>query len=202
MSSSGYRICVLASGNGSTFQAIVNACRSGYLQGKVITLISNKPSAFALKRAEKEGIESIVIDSAAVPRQEYDARLLHELSIRKPDIICLAGYLRILPASTISSFPLILNIHPALLPKFGGKGMYGINVHQAVIAAGEKESGCTVHIVTERVDDGPTVVQRRVPVLPGDNAESLKNRVHAEELMAYPEAIKKLMEENHPGRLK
>ncbi len=196
MSPSGYRICVLASGNGSTFQAIVDACRSGYLRGRVTALICNSPSAFALTRARKEGIETIVIDSAAMPQQEYDARLLHELSIRKPDILCLAGYLRILPASTVSSFPVILNIHPALLPKFGGKGMYGINVHRAVIAAGEKESGCTVHIVTERVDDGPVVVRRTVPVLPGDDAASLKNRVHAEELTAYPEAIRKVMEQN------
>ncbi len=194
MNASGYRICVLASGNGSTFQSIVNACRSGYLQGNVVALISSRPSAFALKRAEKEGIEAIAIDSATMPRQEYEVRLLEELVSRTPDLICLAGYLRILPASTISSFPVILNIHPALLPKYGGKGMYGMNVHRQVIASGEKESGCTVHVVTERVDDGPIVVQRRVPVLPGDDAESLRNRVHEEELKAYPEAIRKVME--------
>jgi formyltetrahydrofolate-dependent phosphoribosylglycinamide formyltransferase len=194
MISSGYRICVLASGNGSTFQSIVDACKKGYLNGRVVALIVNRPAAFALIRAEREGIDAITIDSGSMTQKEYESRLLSELKSREPDIVCLAGYLRILPGTIVSSFPKILNIHPALLPKFGGKGMYGIRVHEAVIAGGAKESGCTVHFVTERVDDGPIIVQRKVPVLPDDTPVALMNRVHEEELRAYPDAIRKVME--------
>ncbi len=124
--------------------------------------------------------------------EDYGAALLGVLSTC--DLVCLAGYLRLLPTAVLQAFPnRILNVHPALLPKFGGKGMYGMHVHRAVLDAGEKESGATVHLVTENYDEGTIVVQRRCPVLPGDTPESLSKRVLAEEHEAYVEAIRKVL---------
>ncbi|MBX8632413.1 MAG: phosphoribosylglycinamide formyltransferase [Candidatus Thermoplasmatota archaeon] len=195
MAEARYSICVLASGNGSTMQAIVDACRTGYLNGSVVAVVSDNPGAYALKRAREAGIQAVVIDRKGLTQAEFDAKLLSFLRRIGPDIICLAGFLRILPSGIVNEFNRrILNIHPSLLPKYGGKGMYGIRVHRAVIENRERVSGCTVHIVTENVDDGPVILQRKVDVLPGDTPESLMERVHAEELKAYPEAIKTLME--------
>ena len=117
------------------------------------------------------------------------------LRILSPDIICLAGFLRILPPEIVRRYEgRILNIHPSLLPKFGGKGMYGRKVHEAVLRAGERASGCTVHYVTEEVDNGPVILQRRVDVYPEDTPETLEQRVHSLELEAYPEAIRIVLE--------
>jgi phosphoribosylglycinamide formyltransferase-1 len=197
MSGGKYSICVLASGNGSTLKSIIDACRTGYISGRVVEMITDNPLAFAIRRAESEGIPVTVIDRRRMRREEFDASLHSRLTILKPDLICLAGYLRILSHETVSAFPMrILNIHPSLLPRYGGKGMYGLRVHKAVIEAGEKISGCTVHFVTDDVDGGPAIVQRKVPVLPGDTPETLMQRVHAEELVAYPTAIKMVMEES------
>ncbi|HXH62363.1 MAG TPA: formyltransferase family protein, partial [Fimbriimonadaceae bacterium] len=111
------------------------------------------------------------------------------------DVVCLAGFMVLLPVNIVHKYAgRILNIHPALLPKFGGKGMYGIRVHQAVIAAGEKESGCSVHVVTEKYDEGPILLQKRCPVLTDDTPETLADRVLDLEHTAYPEALKLVVE--------
>ncbi len=201
MSDGKYSICVLASGNGSTMQSIVDACRTGCLSGRVVEMVTDNPLAFAIRRAEREGILATVIDRKGMRKEEFDSSLHSRLTALKPDLICLAGYLRILSHETVSAFPMrILNIHPSLLPRYGGKGMYGLKVHKAVLENGEKVSGCTVHFVTDDVDGGPVIVQRQVQVLPGDTPETLMSRVHAEELKAYTSAIKMVMEDGFVPR--
>lgn len=132
---------------------------------------------------------------AVVPPTEdgYGQALLQALA--RCDLVCLAGYLRLLPEEVLAAFPgRILNVHPALLPKFGGKGMYGIRVHEAVLSSGERESGATVHLVSERYDEGRIIVQRRCPVFPEDTPESLAARVLEEEHLAYVEAIRSVLD--------
>ena len=128
------------------------------------------------------------------PGDAYGERLLTSLRGTRSEWICLAGFLRLLPTDVLGAFPRhVLNIHPALLPKFGGKGMYGAKVHAAVLEAGETESGCTVHYVTNHYDEGEIIVQRRCPVLPNDTPETLAARVLKEEHLAYVEALRKVL---------
>ncbi len=176
------RIAVFASGSGSNFQAILDAIASGRLDASVCALIASKPGIGAIQKAETNHIPVFI----------QDADLAIEST--KPDLLVLAGYLKPIPSHIINRFPnRILNIHPALLPKFGGKGMYGRHVHEAVIAAGESESGCTVHVVTEHYDEGPILAQARVPVLPEDSAETLAARVLAQEHLLFPFIIQQVL---------
>lgn len=165
--------------------AIHEACRSGRLDAEVALVAAPAADAPALLRASELGIAL-----RAIPYDTADYGAVLADAFGSCDVLCLAGYLRLVPTEVLQTFPdRVLNIHPALLPKFGGKGMYGIRVHQAVLEAGESESGCTVHLVNERYDEGRTLIQRRVPVLPGDTAESLAARVLEQEHVAYAEAI-------------
>jgi len=182
-------ILVGPKGRGSNMAAIAEACRDGRLPARVGVVIAPKPESPALGRAAELGLKTAVVE----PGEGYGPRLLEVL--KGCDLVCLAGYLRLLPKEVLDAFPnKILNIHPALLPKFGGKGMYGHHVHEAVLAAGETESGCTVHYVNEHYDEGAIILQRRCPVLPGDTPETLAARVLVEEHLAYVEAIKSLIE--------
>ena len=186
-------IGVLASGGGSNFEALARACRDGRIPGaKISLLIVNKRGVGALDRAARLGIESLVLEPADFPdRVAYYDRLAAELEQRGVQLVCLAGFLLKVEPNFIRRFPgRILNIHPALLPKFGGAGMYGHHVHEAVLAAGEKESGCTVHVVDEEFDHGPAVAQTRVPVFPDDTPDALAARVLIEEHRIYPEAVR------------
>lgn len=186
------RLAVLASGGGSNLQAILDACRTPLLNtAEVAGVISNKPGAFALERAKKAGVEALLIDPKDFPdRTAFYQKIIAELQARNIDLVLLAGYMLKLEPNIIQSFRgRILNIHPALLPKFGGKGMYGDHVHEAVLKAGEKESGATVHVVDEEFDHGPVLLQRKVPVLPGDTVNSLADRVLEQEHKLYPEAV-------------
>lgn len=191
-SEEGIRIAVLASGRGTNLQAIIDATESGYIPGKVVVVISDKKDAYALERARKHGIEPLFLDpSLCSSREEYDRLLGDEIEKRKVDLICLAGFMRILTPSFINRFRnKIMNIHPALLPSFGGVGMYGERVHKAVLNSGAKITGCTVHFVTEEVDGGPIIIQEAVPVLDDDTPESLAERVLEHEHRIYPEAIR------------
>ncbi len=183
------KLGVLVSGGGSNLQAIIDACESGILRDKaeVSIVISSRPDAFALQRAFRHGIQGFV---AGKNSNEMIARL-RGLNI---GLICLAGYMRKLDDSFIEAFRgKIINIHPALLPKFGGKGMYGHFVHEAVVAAGEKESGATVHWVDEEYDHGTAILQKRVPVLPDDTPETLAKRVLSVEHEIYPQAIERIL---------
>jgi phosphoribosylglycinamide formyltransferase-1 len=183
----------LASHGGSNMQAIIDACKAGRLDAKPCVVISNNSEAMALQRAKDEGIPHYHISGATHPGPLEDEEILRALKRHGVDTVILAGYMKMLGPATLRAYRgRILNIHPALLPKFGGKGMYGKRVHEAVLAAGEKVSGVTIHIVDERYDAGPIIAQRQVPVLPGDTADSLAERVLKHEHILYAETLQKI----------
>jgi len=186
------RIAVLASGEGTNLQALLDACRGRRIPGEVVLVLSNREGAGALARAQKAGIAALASRPSDFSSPEaHDAFLAAECRKARVDLVCLAGYLLKLQAPMLSAFPgRILNIHPALLPAFGGKGMYGMKVHSAVLASGAKFSGCTVHLADAAYDHGPIVLQAAVPVLPDDTPASLAARVRAQEHWIYPEAVK------------
>lgn len=182
---------VLASGSGSNLQAIIDACERGEAGARVAVVVCNVEDAYALERARKHGIPAAFIPHKGKPREEHEREVVAELKKHDVGLIVLAGYLRMLTPYIVREFKnRIINIHPALLPSFGGKGMHGIHVHEAVIASGSKVSGCTVHFVDEGVDTGPIILQRTVPVLPDDTPQSLAARVLDEEHRALPEAVR------------
>lgn len=194
-------LACLASGSGTNLQAIIDNIESEKLPARIVAVIANEPGAQALKRARRHGLPSFLINHRDFKsRPDFEQALIEGIDRQGADLVCLCGFMRILTSSFIDHYPgRIINIHPALLPKFGGRGFYGHRVHQAVLAAGEKESGCTVHLVDAQVDHGPIILQRRVPVHPGDTPESLARRVLAEEHLAYPHAIAMLAEGRVPG---
>lgn len=183
---------MLVSGGGSNLQAILDAIDSGRLDSVSVELvISSNREAYALRRAESRGIPTMVIDAAGWPEpRDRDERLLEVLKELDPDLIVLAGYMKILPASIIGRFPRrIINIHPSLIPQYCGEGFYGMRVHRAVLEAGEMVSGATVHYVDEGVDTGEILLQEQVPVRSGDTPESLAARVLKTEHRILPEVI-------------
>lgn len=191
------RIAVLASGNGSNLQAIIEATQTEVLScAEIVLVLSNKKEAGAIRRAEQAKIEALFLDPKNFPsRTDYFNQIADKLEKRRVQILCLAGFLLKCETNLIARFRnRILNIHPALLPKFGGKGMYGRRVHEAVLKAGEKESGCTVHLVDEEYDHGPILLQKKVSVLPEDTPETLAARVLEVEHQIYPEAIRLVIE--------
>ena len=190
------KVGVLVSGGGTDLQSIIDAGIN------VVKVVSSKKDVYALTRAENAGIST-----ATVTKDDYEdihvrmskiADILEEAGV---ELVVLAGYLSILTKELLDRFPdRVINIHPALLPKFGGKGFYGMNVHRAVIEAGETESGATVHYVNEGIDKGPIVLQRSVPVLPEDTPEDLQKRVLEIEHEILPEAVLKLESEILGGK--
>lgn len=187
------RIAVMVSGQGrgSNMQAIIDACQSGQIRGKVVVVIGTRRGAPAMERAAMAGVATEV---ARPPREGsddgYAQRLLGILQRHEVDLICLAGYMRLLPSEVVERYRWrVMNIHPGLLPHFGGRGMYGHTVHEAVLRSGVSESGCTVHFVDEQYDHGPIIIQTRVPVLPGDTPETLAARVLPEEHRTYVRAV-------------
>jgi phosphoribosylglycinamide formyltransferase 1 len=192
------RISVLVSGSGSNLQALMDAQKAGLLgDSKIVQVISSRADAYALKRAAENGIPSLVIDKIHFPKEaERNAAILSTLTSASTDLVVLAGYMNVLAPNVVSSFRnRIINIHPALIPKHCGKGMYGQYVHQAVLAADDKESGATVHLVDEGVDTGRILIQERTPVLPGDTAETLAARVLTIEHKILPAAVGQLVAE-------
>lgn len=191
------RIGVLVSGGGSNLQAIIDSIEAGRIEAEIAVVISNKPGVFALERAARQGIPALVIDHREYSSVlEYTKAIVNSLRKYQVDLVCLAGFLRILDRTLTDAYPnRVLNIHPALLPAFGGKGMYGHHVHEAVIASGAKYSGATVHIVTPETDVGPIVLQGIVEVSDNDTPESLAEKVLKIEHRIYPEAIKLVLEE-------
>jgi phosphoribosylglycinamide formyltransferase-1 len=191
---------VLASGNGTNLQAILDACQtSNSIGAKVAVVISNEPQAFALERARKTGVDAVVVNHRDFDtRERFEEKLIEALDSRKVDLVCLAGFMRILTPLFVRHYQgRMMNIHPALLPLFGGKGFYGDKVHRAALESGMKFSGCTVHFVTEETDGGPIILQAAVPILDDDTAETLAGRIHKKEHEIYPEAVKLFAE----GRL-
>ena len=184
------RIGVLASGGGTNLQVIIDSCERGEVDGDVVVVVSNVPDAYALVRAEKHGIAAYCFPHEGMTREQHEADIIECLEKHKVDLVCLAGYLRMLTSRMIDRYAgRILNTHPALLPSFGGEGMHGLNVHAAVLDYGVKVTGCTIHVVTLEVDGGPIVLQKAVPVLEDDTPETLQARVLKEEHKLYPRAL-------------
>jgi phosphoribosylglycinamide formyltransferase, formyltetrahydrofolate-dependent len=197
------KIAVLVSGSGTNMQSIINSTKDGILNGvaEVALIISNNASAFALERAKKEKIKFACVDRKLFQDDlSYNEAILNELNCNNIDIVCLAGYMKMVGKNIINFYrDRILNIHPALLPKYGGKGMYGHFVHQAVIDGHEKQSGATVHHADESYDTGKMIIQREVPVFENDTPQILAKRVLEVEHKIYPLAIKKIIENLNKG---
>ena len=192
------RLAVLVSGSGSNMQSIADSVNRGILKGlvEIVLVISNNPGAYALERARNENIKAVCIERKSFEDEiSFNGAILRELRNAETDIVCLAGYMRMIGREIIRAYRgKMLNIHPALLPKFGGKGMYGRHVHEAVVKSGETKSGATVHFVEEEYDTGKIIVQREVEVFESDTPQDISKRVLAVEHRIYPEAIKKVIE--------
>ncbi|TCO75961.1 phosphoribosylglycinamide formyltransferase [Chromatocurvus halotolerans] len=180
------RLAILASGNGSNMQAIADACSDGTIPARITVIGSNRPGAGVLERARRAGIPQVVVDHRDyATRDAFDRAMLAELEPHAPDLVVLAGFMRILTPLFIASFRgRLLNIHPSLLPKYPG-----LKTHARALAAGDREHGATVHFVTDELDGGPPVLQARVPIIPDDNADTLAARVLELEHRIYPQAI-------------
>ncbi len=189
-----FNIVVLVSGRGTNLQAIIDAIKEGKINGRIAAVISNRRKAYALERAKKHGIEAIYLPARkGEERESYDRKLAGIIDKKNPDLIVLAGFLRILSPWFVKNYKWkIINIHPALLPSFAG--LYGEDVHRAVLEHGCKVSGCTVHFVDEKVDHGPIIVQKCVEVKDDDSVETLAARVLEKEHESLVEAIKLLSE--------
>jgi len=193
-------ILVLVSGSGTNLQALMDAEKSGcFGNNKIAAVLSDKDGAYALERARAAGIPVFTEKpDYKLPkedrRSEHSGRILKLCKEKQIGLVVLAGFLSILTGDIIKEYSgKMINLHPALLPKFGGAGMYGDRVHRAVLEAGESESGCTVHLVDSGTDTGPILLQRRVPVLPQDTPESLAERIHKEEHIAIVEGVKTML---------
>jgi phosphoribosylglycinamide formyltransferase 1 len=191
------RLAVFASGGGSNFQAIIDAVGTGRLELEICLCVSNKENAGAISRARESGIPCVVEDPQSYSDpSEYESRLAEALEIHGIDFIALAGYLRKIPTSVVRAFQhRIVNIHPALLPAYGGPGMYGQRVHKAVLTARDSFSGATVHFVDEEYDTGEVILQDTVPVLPTDTPQALAARILNVEHRLYPAALSLLAQD-------
>ena len=179
------RIAILASGSGTNAQRLMEHFGAS-TKAEMALVACDQPKAGVLQRAWDHGVPCYMFGATELA----DGTLLRELEGAGIDLLILAGFMRLLPATLVQTWPdRILNIHPSLLPKYGGKGMYGDHVHRAVLAAGEKQSGITIHVVNERYDEGRVLFQVECPVMPGDDVEALAARIHALEHAHYPEVV-------------
>ncbi len=187
------KIVVLISGGGTNLQSLIDRLHIPENNVEICAVIADRP-AYGLQRASEQNIPNFIIDRKQ-NKDRWTQEFLGKMDVFQPDLIVLAGFLSILHPAIIQRYKKkIINIHPALLPKYGGKGMYGLNVHSAVIKAGEKESGCTVHFVDAGVDTGEIILQRKVEVLPDDSPEKLQQRILNEEHKILVEAVKKILQ--------
>ena len=188
-----HRLAILLSGRGSNFEAIADAVADGRIpDSEIVAVISDIPAAKGLSRARERGLPAFAVDRHRLPsKRAHESEIERILDAAKPDLICLAGYMRLLSPEFVGRYRgRILNIHPALLPKFPG-----LHAQRRALEAGETISGCTVHLVDEGTDTGPVLLQRTVPVLPDDTEESLSSRILEQEHLAYPEAIARFLAE-------
>ena len=188
------RLGFLASGGGTNLQSLLDACRDGRLQAEPRVVIANNSGAEALARARTQGIPARHLSGRTHPDPAaLDAAIREALRGEGAEVVCLAGYMKRVGPRTLAAFDgRILNIHPGLLPRHGGRGFYGLRVHEAVLAAGERVSGATVHVVDELYDHGPVLAQEEVPVEPGDTPETLAARVLEAEHRLYPETLQRI----------
>lgn len=188
-----FKIGVLASTNGTDLGAIIEEMKAGKMPGiELVRVLSNVEDAGALQKALDFGVEALFVDPAGLSKSQYDERLVEAMG--DVDLVCLIGYMRILTPIFLNKYR-VVNVHPALLPKYGGKGMYGMLVHEAVLEAGESESGMSIHEVDEGVDTGRILMQKKVAIEEGETPESLKVKVQKLEMEAYPELIRRLANE-------
>jgi len=190
------RLAVLISGGGRSLVNMIDHIKAGKLSASIELVISSRPDASGLEKAASAGIPTVVISSKGKTRDEFSSEITAALDKVNPDLICQAGFMCFyhIPSQYRGK---VMNIHPALLPAFGGKGMFGHHVHEAVIKAGCKVSGCTVHFADNVYDNGPIIIQKVVPVMEDDTPDDLAARVFEQEKVAYPEAIQLFAE----GRL-
>lgn len=189
------RLAVLLSGNGTTLQNFLDQIADGALNARIVQVISSRADAFGLERARRAGLPTAVVARAEFDSpQKFSERHFDLIRKSGADLVCLAGYLHLLPIPEDFRHR-VMNIHPALLPAFGGRGMYGRRVHEAVLHYGAKVSGCTVHFADDEYDHGPIIVQRAIAVHEDDTPETLAFRVFEQECQAYPEAIRLFAEQ-------
>lgn len=193
------RIAIFASGNGSNAENIIRYFNSRNLGWEVGVVVCNRPDAFVLKRAEALGVPAVVMPKAAIGNRE---ELLGVMDRYGVDAVVLAGFLLMIPTFLIARYPeRIINIHPSLLPKYGGKGMYGRHVHEAVVAAGERESGITIHLVNEECDGGKVLFRATTEVSPDDTPADVEAKIHSLERRYYPAVVAATLAERSLGGL-
>jgi phosphoribosylglycinamide formyltransferase-1 len=184
------RLAVLLSGSGTTLQNLLDRIADGRLAARVVCVVSSSAEAFGLERARRAGVPAFVVErKACASRTDFSTRILDHCRQAGAELVCMAGFLQLLEIAP-DFLGRVLNIHPALIPAFSGKGYHGLHVHRAALEAGVKLSGCTVHFADNEYDHGPIVLQRAVPVEDDDTPESLAARVFAAECEAYPEAVR------------
>ena len=196
MASRKKNLAVFCSGGGSNFKALHQNIQARHLPCQIVMCLSNNSQCGAMQFARENGIDAVHLSSKSVPSEDaFVQTMLAELEKHQVDLILLAGYMKRVPKAVVARYPKrILNIHPALLPKFGGEGMYGLNVHRAVIEAREKESGATVHFVDDGYDEGEIIVQGKVSIAPDDVPESLASKVLELEHRIYVQALIEVLE--------
>ena len=189
-----FRIAILASTRGTDLQAIIDEMNAGKMPDiELAVVISNKKDCYALQRAHEQGFKTVFIDPAEKTRETFDEEMIKILDEEKVDLVVLVGYMRILTTPFVRHFKnRIINIHPALLPKFGGKDFFGNNVHEAVLKSGDTETGMTIHFVDEGVDTGKIILQKKIAIEKDDTPQSLKQKVQELEKKYYPEVIRQL----------
>ncbi|MBC8213939.1 MAG: phosphoribosylglycinamide formyltransferase [Candidatus Marinimicrobia bacterium] len=190
------RIVIFASGGGSNFRAIHSKIEDSIISAEIVLVVSNNPTCGAIEYAKNNGISTIIINSKGYPDKfGYLDAMRSSIRASTADLVVLAGFMKLIPKEIVKEYTnKIINIHPALLPAFGGKGLFGMNVHKAVIESGAKYSGPTVHFVNEEYDKGSIIAQRIVSVFPDDSPEDLAKRVLIEEHKIYPEVVKAICE--------
>lgn len=193
------RLAVLASGEGTTLEGLAEAIGRGDLAASIVLVVSDRPGAHVLARAQRLGLATEVVPLKGAPASAWGERLDAVLRARGAELVLLAGFLTILPDAWLEDWKgRVINVHPSLLPKYGGRGFFGPRVHEAVLAAGDRETGATVHLVTAAVDRGPVLAQRRIPVGPTDTPERLRARLHPVEVALLIETIQRFADGTTP----
>jgi len=186
---------VLVSGEGTTVDELAELAAGGHLPARIALVAADRPHAPAIERARRRGLPTLVVPTHGVDESEWAARLTRELEAKGVELVVLAGFLTILPPAWVRHWQgRAINLHPSLLPRYGGPGMYGERIHRAVLAANDRETGATVHLVTDAVDRGPVIAQARIDVRPGDSPESLRTRLHPVEVTLLAETIRRFAE--------
>jgi phosphoribosylglycinamide formyltransferase-1 len=192
-------IGVLVSGEGTTLEALAEMAAGAHLPARIALVVADRPHAPAIEKARLRGLPTLVVPTRGVPAEEWSVRLTTELETHGVELVVLAGFLSILPPAWVDHWAgRAINLHPSLLPRYGGPGMYGRRVHEAVLAARERTTGATVHLVTNDVDGGPPIVQERVPVVPDDTPETLRERLAPVEVALLALAIRRFAEGTLP----